>query len=133
MLRILGVVLGVALGLFAASRLGLWGGGASLEESLAEAAADLNTRTPMMLDPETRLDRVVAEGKRLHYDYTLVRFGSEEIDAEKLRATAEPALEANVCSSMKAIVELGGTVSFTYHGKNGNEVLLVTVPPSRCT
>jgi hypothetical protein len=105
--------------------------GPDLETVLAKTASDLNSRLPMMVDKETRLDSTVAgPGKKFMYLYTLVGHNSGDLDPTVLT----PHVKKNTCglADMKAFWENGVSATYVYRGNDAREIGRVTVTPSDC-
>jgi hypothetical protein len=57
------------------------GHGASVDETLENISTQMNRKMPLMVDAETRLDRVSAEpGQQLKYHYTLITVRASDVD-----------------------------------------------------
>ena len=70
-----------------------------LQRGLQIAARELNNRTPLMLDANTRLDRARVSGNnRIIYDYTLVNHQARAISGDWLRANLFPVVATNTGS-----------------------------------
>ena len=79
--------------------IGFFGQG-SLLSGLPEVAATLNEQMPMMVDEETELMSVVADGSTLTYNARFVNVGNEvsNRDLEAALDTIRPNATKNVCS-----------------------------------
>lgn len=97
-----------------------------IEEKLIEgfttAARQYNTKLPMMVDNDTRLDSVtVGPGPRVNYHYTFPNYTSKDIEPNWLRENLLPEVKNKVCASkdMRLSLELGGIYVFSYAGSDG--------------
>jgi hypothetical protein len=92
----------------------------SLEESLKISAEVMNKSLPVMIDAELRHDKVMAEGKKLIFKYTLVHFTKEEMSAHKLKSLMEEDTKKEVCSDKDSqmILKKGLTMVYDYSDKN---------------
>lgn len=108
--------------------------GENLNAALMKAASDLNATLPMMVDEETRLDSTMGVDRRFRYNYTLVNFAAEDVDATAVRDVMEPNLNNTVCSTadMKYFVDNNVPVTYAYYGMNGIEIVTITVDTSKC-
>lgn len=107
---------------------------ASLDATLLKTASDLNSKLPVMVDSETRLDSTLGLNKTFRYNYTLVNHLSAELSAAQLDSTLGQKLLNNVCTSreMASFVDNGVAVSYAYFGNDGKQITVITVAPSQC-
>lgn len=100
-----------------------------LESLLQRAEAELRGHYPMMVDSDTRLDAVTADGDRLHYRYTLLNASVEDLDVEATRRVLAPVVEqqAREMSFLKLLMDKGATISFHYNDKDGKEITVIDV------
>ena len=101
---------------------------------LQASAKMINKQLPLMVDSDTKLEKISAEGKTLIYHYVLVNFLSSELDAEALESNLKPATIQQTCtmSNMKPIIDQGGTVSYRYNGKDQKQVLEINIDKRSC-
>lgn len=119
----LGLVVAVVFAVFGPR---FWGNtDASIERSLNKAANELNLQCPMMIDPETRLDKTIAgPGRKFTYLYTIM--------GEDLVPTDDPALWAEVrqeiltglrnSPEMNEMSELGVSLVYQYKNEAGQHL-----------
>lgn len=107
----------------------------SVDQALSKIAAHASKKTPMAVDDETRLDRVVAEpGQHLTYHYTLTKMPSARITPAAFLQIAEPRLKARLCESieMRGFLKNGVNISYLYRGNDGGTIGNVNFAPSDC-
>lgn len=81
-----------------------------------------NKTLPVMIDKETRFDRVEAvPGAKFLYHYTFVNYKSSEIAPEWLYSDLLTSVRLRACKDegMKKIINAGGTFAFSYFGREG--------------
>lgn len=104
-------------------------------DMLTQMATELSSGLPIMIDNETRLDKMSAgPDKKITYHYTLVRLESSDITAQQLRSAREHGVIAYVCTNedMKAFRENGVVVSYSYRGNDGGVIGDILVYPRDC-
>lgn len=106
----------------------------NIDAALMKAASDMNAGLPMMVDAETRLDSTMGIDRRFRYNYTLINYAADELDANAIRDSMAPSLNNTVCSTgdMKYFVDNQVPVTYAYYGKNGTEILTITVDTANC-
>lgn len=94
----------------------------------------VSKQLPVMLDSDTKLEKISSEGKVLAYDYELVNFLSTEVDKLALNAGLTKTLVMQACSTsgLKSIMEKGGTLSYRYNGKDKLQVAQIQVDIKSC-
>lgn len=92
---------------------------------LQGAAALANKQLPVMLDSDTKLEEVSAEGNTLIYHYQLVNYLASELDAAAFGDNIRPMLAQQTCSlpNLKPVLSQGGSIAYRYNDKD--QVLLV--------
>lgn len=102
---------------------------------MERAAAQLNKKTPVMLDDDLRWDSAsVGPGARVTYKYTYVNHPAAGVDRQAvLRDLLEP-LGASVCTdeATRSSLELGATLSYLYQGNDGIEVARLDIDATSC-
>lgn len=106
----------------------------NVDAALMKAASDMNAGLPMMVDAETRLDSTMGIDRRFRYNYTLINYAADELDANAIRENMTPSLNNTVCSTgdMKYFVDNEVPVTYAYYGKEGTEILAITVETANC-
>lgn len=94
----------------------------------------VSKQLPVMLDSDTKLEKISSEGKVLTYDYELVNFLSTEVDKVGLDAGLTTTLVKQACSTpgLKSILEKGGTLSYRYSGKDKLRVTELRIDIKNC-
>lgn len=94
----------------------------------------VSKKLPVMLDSDTKLEKISSEGKVLAYDYELVNFLSSEVDKVALNAGLTTTLVKQACSTpgLKSIMEKGGTLSYRYNGKDKVQVAELRIDIGNC-
>lgn len=108
---------------------------AKLIEGFTISANQQNQRLPMMLDQDTRLDRVtVGPGPRAVYHYTFPKYTSRAVDANWLHTNLRLEVKKNVCvnKDMKKSIQLGGIYVYAYYGIDGVEITRFEIDRNDC-
>lgn len=94
----------------------------------------VSKQLPVMLDSDTKLEKISSEGAVLTYDYELVNFLSTEVDKVGLDAGLSTTLIKQACSTpgLKSIMEKGGTLSYRYSGKDKLRVTELRIDKKSC-
>lgn len=69
-------------------------------EELQQVATELNKKVPMMVDAETRLDKLSAGNKRLIYFYTMINYATDKLDKKKFTSIQRDAIVKNGCKPL---------------------------------
>lgn len=93
-----------------------------------------NKQFPVMVDAETRVERVSAEGNTMTYHYTLVNYTAKELDAEMFKQNMTPNILKQICAnpSLSTILDRGGVIVFQYNGKDQKSVSTISIKESDC-
>jgi hypothetical protein len=124
-----GLVIGSVVGTLAVRS--LWKP-ATMDETLARTAIELNKRTPMMADKEMRLDKATtAPNKTLVYHYTLVNLRAADVPKDAFAKVMRTQIIANYKTSpeMKTLRDNGVTLEYQYSDKAGAPVAAFAVSP----
>jgi hypothetical protein len=110
------------------------GHGASVDETLENLSAQMNRKMPVMVDRETRLDRVTAEpGQQLKYHYTLVAVRGSDVNTADFHKLLAPRLKSQLCGSeMENFLKQGVTVSYFYRSQDGRALGGAQFGPGAC-
>ncbi|MGH8106691.1 MAG: hypothetical protein ACREO2_10250, partial [Arenimonas sp.] len=94
----------------------------------------ISKQLPVMLDSDTKLEKISADGKVLTYQYELVNYASNGLDAVALMKTLKPLIIKQTCTTanLKAIVDKGGTVTYQYNGKDKIQIIEINVSKQNC-
>jgi len=94
----------------------------------------VSKQLPVMLDSETKLEKMSSEGNVLTYQYQLVNFLSADVDKAALDAGLTTTLVKQACSTpgLKSILDRGGTLSYLYNGKDKIRVTELRIDAKNC-
>ena len=95
-------------------------------------ANEMNKSCPMMVDEETRLDKVTLPSKTVfQYNYTLINYEKTEIDTVKIKSN----LEQNIIRLTKTNPQMqyqrenNVTMNYIYNDKNGDYLMSIIITP----
>ena len=95
-------------------------------------ANEMNKSCPMMVDEETRLDKVTLPSKTVfQYNYTLINYEKTEIDTVKIKSN----LEQNIIRLIKTNPQMqyqrenNVTMNYIYNDKNGDYLMSIIITP----
>jgi hypothetical protein len=112
------------------------GYGDSVEDKLVASALSINSKMPVMVDADTRADKVVAgPGRRFSNYYTVLRIATvADVDSKKFMKERFDHGVAIVCSGPKiaTLFKLGVTSSYVFSAKNGEKIGSFDLTPSDC-
>jgi hypothetical protein len=124
---ILGLLVAIAVPSFFKAR------EASLQKrsvALQQLAEQTNKQLPVMVDSETRVDRMTVLAPDLvEYSYTFVNSPKDELEPEAFAAEVRPKLleRYRTSDNMKAFRENRIAISFSYHSKDGQLITNIVV------
>lgn len=101
-------------------------------DSLSELVENVNKMCPVMIDTETRLNKVSKSAdKTVQFDLVLVNISSTQMDVELLKSRIEPTLvnEAKTNAQMKAFRDNQATLQYDFSDKNGTFLFSTVVKP----
>ena len=106
----------------------------NLQSLLRKAENQIKGHLPIMVDADTRLDSVRVIKGMFQYQYTLVNYAFEELDAAALRSALMPFVKNQACTlpNLKPLINNGATISFMYNDKNGVKVTEINVASDQC-
>lgn len=107
----------------------------SVEEGFQEAEQFINSRAPIKIDDETRLDKALAgPGDLMTYFYSLTQLNVAEVDAEQVLNDIKPKLLSSLCSNaeMQPVLKAGARMVYVYSDQNGEDVGEIEVIESDC-
>ena len=107
---------------------------AEIQELLQDAAKEIKSQLPLMVDEETQLDSVLAVKNQIFCRYTMVNYKSTEIDAHEFEVEAKKLAKHNTCSNenTKKLLQLGANYVFIYFGKDGYKIARVLIDSKSC-
>lgn len=106
----------------------------TINKMLLKTANQVNSKLPIMVDANTRLDSTIGLNKQFRYDYTLVNYSSSQVSGSQLQNALGKKLINNVCTSkaLHVFVKDGVTFSYAYFGNDGKLITIISVAPSQC-
>lgn len=105
----------------------------SFNDNLMKASEEINTQCPIMVDKETRLDNTLGgPGNRFTYNYSLINYHKEELDAQELINAMKPQLLNNVKINKELALFRDNKVEmiYVYNDKKGKEVARINIDPA---
>lgn len=105
-----------------------------LNESLLEISNETNRQTPMMVDPETRLDMTIVYGNTLTIKYTMIKLNRNDINKNLFRDKLIERQKEYQCNKESALFLLNGGAKydFKYVDKNGKLITEFIFDKSNC-
>ena len=105
-----------------------------IDYHLAQMMNMINKQAPVMVDKDTRLDNAWGLAHHFRYNYTLVDYDGSEVSEQQFTKAMRPYLYNEVCKgkTLKVLPESGVTVSFSYKGKDGADIAIITITPAEC-
>jgi hypothetical protein len=93
-----------------------------------------NKQLPVMVDSDTRLEKLSTDGKTMTYHYMLVNYAAKDLDATALMKLLVPTVIRQTCdqASLKSILEQGGTIAHRYNAKDNVLIGEVAVDKKSC-
>jgi hypothetical protein len=94
----------------------------------------MNKTCPTMVDPETRLDKVLAfADNNLQFNYTLIHKLKDSIPIARLKSFMEPVIINKIknSGSLMKLLDKKLTWIYSYNDKNGDFVFKVTYTPDQ--
>lgn len=107
----------------------------SIEEGFLEAEKLINSRAPIKIDDETRLNKAVAgPGDLMTYFYSLTNVTLGDVNPASVLEDIKPKLLASLCSNadMQPVLQAGAKLIYVYSDKDGEEVGRIDVVAADC-
>jgi type II secretory pathway pseudopilin PulG len=109
----------------------------TIHEDLKEAEEYANSifQLPVMIDEETRMDRIYASrDNKMNYDYTLINYMSYELEWSELDSLIRPILENSFCndSSFEYYRTENIPMKWNYYGNDRNIIGSIELSRSNC-
>jgi len=108
---------------------------AQLIKGLEDGAKELNKKTPLMMDEQTRLDSVtVGPGLTSNYFFTFPNISSFGQESKYIQDNLKKEVIANICNNpeMKNTLNHGGVLNYSYSGNDKIEILNFRLKLSDC-
>ena len=100
----------------------------SFDKAMMEAASELNTSCPIMVDGETRLDNAMAlPDKVFQYNYTLINMEKASVNIDELASYLEPIIVNNVKTNPDLKIYRDNKITMAYYYKDKNGVYLTKI------
>lgn len=103
--------------------------------SLERIAETINAKAPMMVDKDTRLDKMtVGPGVRGVFHYTVINYPSADLDPSWFTQELRPSLIKNSCKKDSMIIASRGvgTLAYVYYGNDGRIVSTQNITIDDC-
>ena len=102
--------------------------------SLQASAEIINKQLPAMIDADTQLTRMSAEGTTLTYHYHIVTLKADEIEEGFFEQTLKPMVIQQSCtmSTSKPLLDKGATLGYEYLSSDGQIMSTFQVTQSDC-
>lgn len=108
----------------------------SVDKNLKKQALELNRSCPMMVDKDTRLDKIVAlENNTIQYNYSLINVVKSDpkfnVEAVKKYIKSKSQENLNTNPEMKEYREKEVSLNYYYKDKNGKFLLDFIIKPEK--
>ncbi len=106
----------------------------SSDKEVRKFVKGMNKTCPTMVDPETRLDKVLAfADNNLQFNYTLVHMIKDSLPIPRLKSYMEPVIIDKIMrsGSLRKLLDKKLTWIYSYNDKNGDFIFKVTYTPDR--
>lgn len=107
----------------------------SIEEGFMEAEKLINSRAPITIDDQTRLNKALAgPGDLMTYFYSLTTVSVADVNPTAVLEDIKPKLLASLCSNadMQPVLQAGAKLVYVYSDKNGEDVGRIEVVAADC-
>lgn len=104
--------------------------------ALEKIAETVNAKAPMMIDEETRLDKMtVGPGVRGVFHYTVINYPSADLDPAWFTQELRPSLIKSSCKKDSMIIASRGmgTMAYVYYGNDGRVVSTQNITMDDCS
>lgn len=105
------------------------------EQAIADIVRSANGKLPVMVDKQTRLDRVEAgPGAQLTYRYTLPDMAAPAANGYWISSEVQPKVTRDVCDTpdLRRLLASGAALVYAYDDKHGDDVGRFTVEDADC-
>ena len=129
-LKIVGIIVAVVVIAVIVQRIFFRGG--TVDRDVADFARVMNKTCPDMIDPETRLDKVLATSdKNLQFNYTLIHMIKDSIPIIRMKRYMEPLILDKIKNSgtLRRFLKKDLTWIYSYSDRKGVFVFKVTYTP----
>lgn len=104
------------------------------DREISKFVAAMNKHCPIMVDIETRLDKVRAlADKSLHFDYTLIYRVRDSLHIDNLKHYMEPVILNKIKTSetLSKLIEKNLTWVYSYNDKKGDFIFNIIYTPEQ--
>jgi hypothetical protein len=101
------------------------------QTQLQKIAADYQ-RVPLKVDDDTELTAVTAGPGELVYDYRLVKYQANQIDAEAFRTAMAPLLRTQLCPALQPLWKSRFNCKVRYSAADSTPVTEILLTPEDC-
>jgi len=104
-------------------------------DELKNAANELNSGLPMMVDAETRLDSTIALMNTFTYKYTMVNSSVDDVDVQNFNNIMRTQLFNTVCTTpdMAIFVQNNTEVNYLYVDKDSKHLSKISIDTTECS
>jgi len=106
----------------------------SSDKEVMKFVKGMNKTCPTMIDPETRLDKVLAfPDNNLQFNYTLVNMLKDSLPIPRLKSYMEPVIIDKIKKSgtLRKLIDKKLTWIYSYNDKNGDFIFKITYTPDQ--
>lgn len=104
----------------------------AMASGLRKTSADMNSRLPMMIDSETRLDNTLVVEETFVYNYTLIHYNSGQITETDINTFLATNILNKYCTTDKSFSQMGVASNYNYYGNDAKLIGVVKVTPQQC-
>jgi hypothetical protein len=106
----------------------------SFDKEVVKFVKGMNKTCPSMVDPETRLDKVIAFAENnLQFNYTLIHMVKDSLPVSRLKNYMEPTILNKIKNSgtLRKFLNKNLTWIYSYNDKNGDFIFKITYAPDQ--
>jgi hypothetical protein len=104
----------------------------SPDRAVLKFAKEMNRQCPLMIDPETRLDKVNAlADNTLHFNYTIINHLKDSLPVQNMKNYMEPAILDKIKASptLNKYIKKNLTWVYSYNDRKGDFIFRITYTP----
>lgn len=105
------------------------------QQTIADIVRSANGKLPVMVDKQTRLDRVESgPGAQLTYRYTLPDMAAPEANGYWISSEVQPKVTRDVCDTphLRRLLASGAVLAYAYEDKNGDDIGRFAIKDADC-
>ena len=106
----------------------------SADKEVLIFAKEMNKTCPSMVDPETRLDKVIAStDNNLQFNYTLIHMIRDSLPISRLKNYMEPVILNEIKNSvtLRKFLDKNLTWIYSYNDKKGDFIFKISYTPEQ--